>query len=133
LKDDGTVGNTWSRLKPTDTEILTSQTKHSASNNVNGLYADPSIYRSGSFAGIRALSDRLGNIVRDEICVVGTEYGVTWWATEGGSFVDKVAGTLSVGSLSGTIHNGSITFDDAKQWIQMTAKANLHLLPRDLV
>lgn len=133
LENDGSVGNTWSRLKPIKAFGLAIQTKHAAFNDVNGLYVDPSIYKSGSFAGIRVVSDRLGKIVRDEICVIGTDDGDEWWAMEGGKFTDKSTGTFSIGSLSpGACHNGNIKFENGKEWIKMAVKSDFHTLPKEI-
>lgn len=132
LENDGSVGNTWSRLTPNSEFDLVTQTKHDAFNNVNGLYVDPSIYKPGSFAGIRVVSDRLGKIVRDEICVLGTDDGEEWWTMEGGTFTDKAAGKFNISSLlTGTCHNGTIEFDDGKQWTKMAVKSDFHALDRE--
>jgi hypothetical protein len=131
LDDNGKVGNTWSRLLASSEFDLAVATKHPAFNNVNGLYVDPLVYKPGSFAGIRVVSDRLGKILRDEICVVGTDDGKEWWSLDGGAFVDKVKGKFSVGSLSGTCHNGTIKFDNGKEWTKMAIKSNMHSLPKE--
>jgi len=132
LEDDGkTVGNTWSRLRPTAGFDLTRETRFAAFNQFNGLYIDPDLYKPGSFAGIRVMSDRLGKIIRDELCVIGTDDGVEWWSIEGGSFTEKEAGSFCVGKLTGTCHNGVIQFEDGKEWIKMAAKSDLHSLPKD--
>jgi hypothetical protein len=131
LDNNGKVGNTWSRLLAINGFDLDVATKHAAFNDVNGLYVDPLVYKPGSFAGIRVVSDRLGKILRDEICVVGTDDGKEWWSMDGGAFVDKVRGKFSVGSLSGTCHNGIIRFDDGKEWIKMAVKSDMHSLPKE--
>jgi hypothetical protein len=131
LNDDGAVGNTWSRLKPTGDFDLETQTKHGAFNDVNGLYVDPTVYKPGSFAGIRVVSDRLGKIMRDELCVIGTDDGEEWWSIGGGTFTDKAKGKFTVGSLSGKCHNGRIQFDDEKEWVKMAVKTELHTLPKE--
>jgi hypothetical protein len=131
LGDDGKVGNTWSRLVPTSDFDLAGQTKHDAFNNVNGMYIDPSIYKPGSFAGIRVVSDRLGKFIRDEICVVGTDDGEEWWMMEGGAFTTKSLGKFSIGSLSGKVDNGTVKFEDGKEWTKMAPKTNFHSLPKE--
>ena len=132
LDNDGSVGNTWSRLKPTADFDLKMQTKHIAFNDVNGLYMDPSICKPGSFAGIRVVSDRLGKIMRDEICLIGTDDGIDWWAMEGGAFTDKATGAFSVGSLSCICHNGIIKFGDGNRWVKMAVKTDFHSLPKEI-
>jgi hypothetical protein len=109
-------------------------TKHAAFNDVNGLYVDASIYKPGSssFAGIRVISDRLGKIMRDEICIVGTDDGDEWWSMSGGAFLDKAKGKFQVGPLSGTCHNGTIQLDDGKgEWKKMASKSDMHSLPKE--
>jgi hypothetical protein len=140
LNDDGTVGNTWSRLKPKAVdatadaaeglELLEKATKFSAFNEVNGLYVDLSVYKPGSFAGIRVVSDRLGKILRDEICIVGTDDGDEWWSMDGGAFVDKSTGKFRVGSLVAvSSNNGTIRLEDGTEWIKMVPKSDFHSLP----
>jgi hypothetical protein len=134
LGDDGKVENTWSRLIPTDDFELLLQTKHAAFNDVNGLYVDPAMYKPGSssFAGIRVVSDRLGKMVTDELCVVGTDDGEEWWALQGGAFTMKKLGNFTVGSLTGECHNGTIKFDDGKAWTKMAIKTDFHTLPKEM-
>jgi hypothetical protein len=131
LGDDGKTENTWSRLVPGGDFDLTVQTKHDAFNNVNGLYVDPSIYQPGSFAGIRVVSDRFGKIMRDEICVIGTDNGQEWWVLEGGAYTSKQVGKFTVGQLSGTCHNGEIKFADGHGWIKMAPKTDFHALAKE--
>lgn len=142
LNDDGiTVGNTWSRLKANaaaaeglEDPLLERATKHSAFNEVNGLYVDLSIYKPGSFAGIRVISDRLGKFLRDEICVVGTDDGDEWWSMDGGAFVDKSTGKFRVSSLiAGTSNNGTIRLEDGTEWIKMVPKSDFHFLPKEAI
>ena len=132
LNDDGGVGNTWSRLKPTSDFDMTPVTKHIAFNNINGLYTDSKIYKNGSFAGIRVVSDRLGKIARDELCVIGTDDGIEWWCINGGKFTNKSKGEFTIGSrMSGTIHNGVIKLSDGKEWTQMTPATDFHTMPKE--
>ena len=138
LNDDGiTVGNTWSRLKAKAAAadmLLERASKHSAFNEVNGLYVDLSIYKPGSFAGIRVISDRLGKFLRDEICVVGTDDGEEWWSMDGGAFVDKSTGKFRVGPLIvGTSNNGTIRLEGGTEWIKMVPKSDFHSLPKEAI
>jgi hypothetical protein len=132
LGNDGKGENTWSRLVPGNDFDLAVQTKHDAFNNVNGLYVDPSIYKPGSFAGLRVVSDRFGKTVRDEICVVGTDNGHEWWVLEGGRFTSKESGKFTVGQLSGKCHNGEIKFEDGKEWVKMAPKTDFHALAKEV-
>jgi hypothetical protein len=159
-----TVDNIWSRLIATaakddsiDDEsrlprLLQVETKHAAFNNINGLFVDLNIYKTGSssFAGIRVISDRLGKIIRDEICVIGTDDGIVWWYITGGKFINKMNGTFCINnnnskllfgtSSTGTCHNGVIKFDDDDDnngsstvvWTKMTLnKTDIHSLPKE--
>ena len=147
-EDDGrTIGNTWRRLQATmDSNFaLEQQFQHAAFNDVNGLYVDPETFNqtkkvstSSKFAGIRVVSDRLGKYIRDEICVVGTDDGVTWWSTSGGAFTNKFKGEFTMGSPSspGTMmtakcKNGTIDIQDGDaKWIKMAPKMDIHSLPQ---
>lgn len=151
-ENNGETTNTWSRLKATPPDFtLVEQTVHDAFNNINGLYVDLTIFRPGSFAGIRVVSDRLGKFVRDEVCVVGTDNGQAFWAIEGGSF-DKQArntssstsssndggtpsgtGKLNIGRfVGGSIHNGNIQFENGSVWTKMAVgSCDLHQLPKE--
>jgi hypothetical protein len=135
LEEDGaTVGNTWSRLIPTDEFDLDVEQKHSAFNDVNGLHVDESIYKhGGGFAGIRVVSDRLGKIITDEICVIGTDDGTHWWAMEGGAFRNRLTGEFTIGSLNGVCQSGTITFQDGKKWTKMAVKSDVHAMPKEIL
>ena len=162
LQSTAVVDNIWSRLiAPPEYlrcgihEHFKAEIKHAAFNNVNGLFFDSTIYNiahannsesksssslsssSLSFAGMRVISDRLGKIIRDEICVVGTDDGINWWYITGGNFTDKMNGkfslnndnnsSLSLGSGSGTCHNGIIEFDNGTIWQKVALnKTDIH-------
>lgn len=136
LNDNKEVANTWSRLTPTTDFALTEQTKHDAFNNVNGLYVDLKVFQPGSYAGIRLVSDRLGKFIGKDISVVGTDDGTEFWALKGGSFdkqSSKGDSKLTVGGFTGgSIHNGTITFEDGTVWTKMAVgPCDLHKLPKE--
>ena len=64
LKDDKSVANTWSKLIATPDFTMEAQSKHSAFNDINGLYIDESLFEAGSFKGLRVIADRFGKSVR---------------------------------------------------------------------
>ena len=137
-EDDGSsIGNTWSRLKPSPDFGLEIQMKHAAFNDVNGLYVDPKIFdmqqKDNNFAGIRIVSDRLGKYIRDEICVIGTDDGIEWWSISGGSFTDRSKGEFTIGSSkTAKCSSGTIQLNDGNdtKWVKMAAKMDIHSLPK---
>eukprot|EP00961_Rhodomonas_salina_P047132 632815-Rhodomonas_salina.2 len=129
--DGDKIANTWSRLTANSGVALEPQTKHAAFNDFNGLYVDPAIFKAGSFAGIRVVSDRLGKIMRDELSVVGSDDGESFWGLEEGKITNKQAGQFQIGSLTGTCHNGLIKFGDGTEWVKMAAKCDFHALPKE--
>lgn len=135
-EDGTTIGNTWSRLTASSPGLeLTPETKHSAVNDINGLYVDPNMFGKSEnlLAGLRIISDRKGKILRDELCVVGTDDGVEWWAITGGSFTDKERGKFQMGDKIGTIKNGTIELEGENagtKWIKMAPKMDFHSLPK---
>lgn len=135
LESDGSVGNTWSRLLPPHEPLLDVATQHTAFNNVNGLFVNTSLYTNdGSFAGVRAISDRLGKYIRYEICIVGTDNGKDWWCWEGGKWEgDKVHGTFSFATDDrlGTIHNGTIVWQNGDKWTKMVPTIDMHSLQKE--
>ena len=132
--DASTIGNTWSRLKPSPDFDLERQMKHAAFNDVNGLYVDPDIFdkKKDDFAGIRIVSDRLGKYIRDEICVIGTDDGIEWWSISGGSFTDRAKGEFTIGaSKAAKCSSGTIQMDGSDtKWVKMATKTDIHSLPK---
>jgi hypothetical protein len=138
LGDDNKIENTWSRLNADSSFDLDVATKHAAFNDVNGLYVDMSLFKPGSFAGIRVVTDQIGKIKRDEICVVGSDDGEEWWSLEGGSYSNKDVGNtfkgwgcFCIGSQQGTYKNSQIKFETGEEWTKMACKSDFHALPKE--
>lgn len=136
-EDDGTsIGNTWSRMKPSPDFGLEKQLKHAAFNDVNGLYVDPDIFdkndAKNKFAGIRIVSDRLGKYIRDEICVIGTDDGVEWWSIPGGSFTNRGKGEFRMGDgVAAKVSSGTIQMEmDEQKWVKMATTMDMHTMPK---
>lgn len=144
------IGNTWSRLTTTSSfssssssslPLLELQTKHSAFNDCNGLYVDPTLTKPGSFAGWRVVSDRVGKYISDEdVSVIGTEDGVTWWSRTGGSMVSRRQGQIAIGgggdsAVAAKIQAGTLQLtewneeDETTKWVKMIPRLDLHSLP----
>lgn len=131
------IGNTWRRLYATSDFAMEPQLKHAAFNDINGLYVDPEIFdqTKKGFAGIRVISDRLGKLIRDEICVIGTDDGKEWWCTSGGSFTDKAKGEFQMNgddsSIAAKCKGGTVEINNGEtKWIKMAPKMDLHALPK---
>lgn len=113
-------GNKWGKL------LGELGTADDASPAINGVYFDPALKVAGSFAGLRVISDRLGKTQRDELVVVGTDDGETFWAVAGGTCV---AGAFKAGTFSGNLADGVLDLDDAT-WRKQTLVSDPHSLPR---
>ena len=138
-EDDGsTIGNAWRRLMATtDGSLWQVQTQHSAFNDINGLYMSDNTTtttNTNPFAGMRVISDRKGKIIRDELCMIGTDDGIEWWSLTGGSFTNKISGDFEIGQYKGKIRSGIITLEDdnSTTWKKMMPKLDIHaLLPKE--
>ena len=133
LNDAGEPTNIWPQLKPSADFEFQIKDCHTAFNDINGLYTDPALYKPGSFAGVRVISDRLGKMMRDELVLVGSDDGITFWSVHGGAWTDKVEGKFTIGEYVGSINKGpkgtspmEITLEghDGPPWVKMMTKSD---------
>lgn len=113
-------GNKWGKL------VGEFGTADDASPAINGVYFDAALKTAGSFAGLRVISDRLGKTQLDELVVVGTDDGETFWAVTGGKCV---AGAFEAGAYSGNFADGVLDLGGAT-WRKQSLVTDPHSLPR---
>lgn len=130
-----TIENTWSRLKPTAEFETTPLGKHDAFNSVNGMWIDPSLQKSGTFAGLRIASDRFGKWIQPDgkITVLGTDDGLTWSVlTESGKLAGELGDEVDFGTSLGKakVKNGDLDFKGGTKWTKVAAKTEFHTMPK---
>jgi len=123
LNDQAQATNVWPQLTPTPEFEFAKLEKMSCFNDINSLYVDPAIYKKGSLAGVRVITDRKGKFMRDEIVIVGTDDGKTFWTHGGGRWTDKIKGKFCVGPYAGSISSGDVTLSSGATWTKMTCGA----------
>ena len=90
------------------------------------------LYKPGSLAGVRVISDRLGKMMRDELVMVGSDDGKAFWTIGGGKWTDKVEGKFVIGKYTGSINKGpstvtpmELTIEGGGQpWVKMMVKSD---------
>jgi len=132
LSGEGVPNNSWPQLEATPDFAFKPLETFSAFNDINSLYADPSKYKPGSFAGLYVISDRKGRSMRDELVIVGTHDGASFFAHGGGKWTDKEKGSFALGhGLVGTLLKNEISFEGGGTWVKVgtfgDAKAPRHL------
>ena len=124
LNEKAQATNVWPQLTPTaDFEFKLEEKVISCFNDINAQYVDKALYRKGSLAGVRVISDRLGKKMRDELVVVGTDDGTHFWTHSGGCWTDKENGSFTIGPYAGRIFQGEITLTGGVTWVKMTCGA----------
>lgn len=103
--------------------------------DVGGFYADPNHAKDDSFAGYRFISDIADMMPSNNITLVGSDDGCTFWSLKG-AFTNKSTGALVVdfspkggpADLQGTFTGTNITWKDGNAWTMHVAHATSFLL-----
>jgi len=124
-------GNAWSRLRSPDCDAAGCAS--SAQGHLDGFYTDPNHYRKGSFAGVRMISNKEGDLATGRITLVGSDDGVLFWTlhgkltheTEGGLVID-FSPKGGPANLAATFSGSSITYQDGNVWSRQAAPDCAH-------
>lgn len=121
-------GNVWVRAsKPDDAK----DAQTSNSDDIGGFYTDPNHFKEGSFAGTRMVSDVQGEARSNDIALVGSDDGDTFWTLHG-RFTSEARRELFIDfspkggpKLGGTYEDGRIEYDDGNAWSRLNQPPSL--------
>lgn len=110
--------------------------------NIGGFYTSPNFSpNSGNFAGLYVISDRQADELSQQLHIVGSDDGKSFWNVEG-NWTDKASGAFTaffshradgMPDLNGVLSDAGIAWDNSEDWAPLkTPSFGLKMQPEIL-